>query len=477
MKRLIANRWLWLLLFSFMCLLSTDAAAQVVRVRSCGKKPSVSAHTRHSRLRQKQHRYNSPKKTTVSMSTENHTVVLSASANTSDRVDTDPLSELDLSKMIQQKLVSTRHLTPLAPQTDMPLLPYTFQVRPLGEHYGNFGSGVLFQEVYQGYLKVYGAIATHILSPYYSHSLKFVGRRFIADVFDVMSQKFVPVEAEVVQLTPTKLFDVSLVKFYPPKGVFLEGIELATHRPDENSVLVSQGFVNRSPVSIANRYVIRENPFVIRTTLDYPHDRRGYCGGLLVEQESLLKGEMPKASAIHVGSKPNPFGKKDSVIGYATPVWILEKLVEAYHNNGRATVRIPYQNRTLLELNVDEYISQIMLRDDELTILSHRSINDHFSSEGNRILAHFSYGDLVEKIEILAPRYIDFIVHRVSWDEEKNFFLFDTHEDSKAPGTIYRYDMKKDQITRLDLQAQSENNKKPSFKERITKLLPYRRNP
>ena len=446
MKIQIGKRFLWIVFLS-MVLFTPTLFAQRGRVPVRGHRPSVSV--RNKRLRNKRSAMpRAPRKQTVQADvypgngrTLQTTVMHEDWAMPSSGHTLLPKAQ----QMIQQRLREAREgddFTPIKPDEYMPLMPYTFQVRPLGDQKGNLVSGVLFKINYQGKVETYGAIASHILSEYTYHSLNLAGRDFVADVFDTRSQRFVTMEAEVVQLSSPKFLNVTLVKFNPPEGVVLEGIELNTEMPSWGSVFASQGFVSRKPVYIGDRRLIRASPFSIRTTLDYPYNRQGYCGGLLVTESSLHQAQPPKACAMHTGSRPERFGKKDSAVGYAAPAWIFEKLVEAYHNNGKATVRVPYEDRTILELNVDEYISQVTLRNDEQMDISHFTVKDHFS-----------YQDLQERIDIYHPRYIDFIVHRVEWDKKDAFFLFDTRNNSNMQGVLYRYDMEEDKITQLNPQT------------------------
>ncbi len=438
MKLQIGKRSLWIVFLSIVLFVPT-LSAQHLRVATHGPKRPASSRFKHLRKKGSTSLRIPYKKAVKTTAASDH-VARQTRVEYGNEIPS--LKEQHLfpkaQQMIQQRLRESDDFTPIKPDDYMPLMPYTFQARPLGDQEGNLVSGVLFKINYQGNVETYGAIASHILSEYTYHSLNLAGREFVADVFDTRSQRFVTMEAEVVQLSSPKFLNVTLVKFNPPAGVILEGIELNTEMPKWGSVFASQGFVSRKPVYIGDRRLIQATPFSIRTTLDYPHNRQGYCGGLLVEQSELLKAR-PRASAMHTGSRPVLLSKKDRDIGYAAPAWIFEKLVEAYHNNGKATIRVPYEDRTILELNVDEYIFQVTLRNNEQKDISHFTVKNHFS-----------YQDLQERIDIYRPRYIDFIVHRVEWDQKDAFFLFDTHSNSEFQGDIYRYDMKEDKITRLD---------------------------
>ena len=317
----------------------------------------------------------------------------------------------------------TSDLLPQVPQKDMPLLQYTFRVRPAGNINKNFVSGTLFQMEYDGKKEIYGVIPAHALADSSWWSLDVPGRYFTADVFDAQAHRFVSVPAEVVQLSAPEFLDVALVKFHPEDEKLLSALPLRTSMPAWGSTSFQmQGFAGGEVVYIPERNLVGMTPFSVRTTMPYPREkRRGLCGSLVIGENFI---------GIHTGSTLGNFGKGED-IGYVTPGWAFAKLVEAYHHDGQAKIPIEIDGKTLVELNIDEYISEIVFLDQDKNEIRYEIIE-----------AHFPYKRLKEKIEVYRPTYLEITVERVHWDEKYAYFVVDTSQQSAEHAKVYHYDMR-----------------------------------
>ncbi len=348
---------------------------------------------------------------------------LSAS-NLSARVTRTAESVQSYYKSLAEQLT----LTPKIPKGQESLFLSTFQARPSDE-IGNFVSGSVFKTE-QG--EIYGVIPVHGLSFSSTHIYAdMIQRHFTADVFDPVSQKFISLPAEVVQISPSALLDMALVKFKPQDEVMLHPLSLSISMPTWNTPLSSQGFASRKAVHIPQRRVTKIEPFVIQTDMLFPRESRaGLCGGPVTDSTGqFLWG-------VHDGSS---FVAEDEKYdkGYVTPAWVLERLVQAYKNGGKAPVSIVVDGKKLLELNVDEYISQVLLRD-----------SSEFQTGYYSVEHKFSYQTFKQLLEEHYARYIDFTVHRVRWNETGEF-VEDSRFSEFAPPTIYRYDTETGQFSEL----------------------------
>ena len=322
------------------------------------------------------------------------------------------------------------------------ILPYTFQARPREQFETNFVTGTVFKTKAG---EIFGVVTTHTISqPKIGFMLQ---KDFIADVFDASSGKFISLPAQVVQLSSPAMLDVALLKFRPEDEKYLSPVELSTRAPEWDDKLHSQGFSWGKAVYVPNRIFEGETPYTIRTSMTNPRsERRGLCG-------SVLLNEQNQAVGIHTGSNFSDLLAEDFDTGYATKVSFLEKLVEAYHNEGKSTFSLTVGKKKLLDLNIDEYVTEIAFLDEDNYQVFHMNFP-----------YRFSYSRLRDALATYAPRYLHLTVHRVYWDAEDEGYMTSSRYDKNAPVKIYRYDVKKDTYSLLE---ETSVPKRPSFFHRL----------
>ena len=287
----------------------------------------------------------------------------------------------------------------------------TFRTYPRSHLFRRVFSGSLFRTEYQGREELYGAIATHALAPLPSDILTHVyanaslHREFPLEVY-TKDGEWVTLSAEVIQLGAFGLGDVSLIKI---KDNFdrskLHFFSLKKEPIREDETLSSLGFIPNQLIYIPQRNVLEKSLISVRTTMPgAPGGFRGTCGGAGFDQAGEL-------ALIHTGSKPTCLAQTPRV-GYGTYVWFLNKLVEAYHNNGEAYIPFELNGQHVADLRVDEYVSSFSL----------------WNETGERIFQvkvkeRFSFQAAEKWIQSLAPRSIELVIGRVTWAPEKNEFI------------------------------------------------------
>ncbi len=218
---------------------------------------------------------------------------------------------------------------------------------------GGFSVTVV-QTHYQGKDEIFGIIATHALK---ENSVD-VGLQQTFDVTIMVEDGTIKkIPAKVVQSAPVNMLDISLVKFDPQYESLLKPLELADKPAGQNEPILSPGFASLTPV-LANRIVTQNSLISVRTNLiDVGNkDRDGFCGSPLLDTQQRVK-------AIHTGSA------EEKSASYGTHATFINKLVEAYHNNGKATYDLVLDDHVLTTLNVDEYISGIAVLDEGFNVL------------------------------------------------------------------------------------------------------------
>lgn len=308
------------------------------------------------------------------------------------------------------------------PAAQVPLLHSIFQARPRGKHPGpNAFSGTVFQITHNGKKEIYGVIAAHTLADH-------VGDQALASVFTAdlyTGEKFISVPAKVVQVSAPSTLDLALVKFPAEVEGLLRPFEIGHERLAEGDVLQTQGFSHNGPVFLPQRHLFGRKSLYFRVEMELsPFERRGLCGSPLLDKEGFLAG-------VHIGSSYGRQGEP-SYIGYATRAEFVQTLVDAYHNGGQAPVPFELAGRKIMDLNVDEYISYVRLVDQDESVIWYQMI-----------LAKFPSRTVEEFINSFSPRYVDFVVSRVSWNGE---VLLESHGLIEPEDVWYRYDLLTQQL-------------------------------
>ncbi len=310
------------------------------------------------------------------------------------------------------------HFLPPVPQQITPEFLATFQARPSGDIKSNFVSGTIFQTQYKGQTEIFGVVAAHTVAA--KESSEMIGRQFLADVFDSETHQFVTIPAEIIQVSSADLLDGVLVRLYPEGKVKLHPLELNTQFPAYESTLKSHAFAQGENVAMNDRLALQHTPFRIYTTLSSHHPNlMGSCGGVVVDADNKIIG-------FQTGADSSPFGQSHDT-GYVTPAWVMDLLVRAYHNEGQAKFPLAFDGHTLLELNVDEYITDIrFLNKSQNEIFAHNFANK------------FSYRKMQEWLDIFNPQLVEITVRRVELAGPDHSYLYSERADV-ANGRVYRY--------------------------------------
>lgn len=289
----------------------------------------------------------------------------------------------------------------------------------------NAFSGTVFKTVYNGEEEIFGVVAAHAIAT--SAAELALKRNFTMLFFD--GENMMEVPAEIVQLSSPSMLDVALVKFSPEAEAMFQPLRISEVPVQVGDVLASQGFAGDIDVNIPNREITAVTPLSVRTTIPYARaDRPGLCGSAVVNEEHELVG-------IHTGSTYSDEGAQFDV-GYATNASFLNTLVEAYHNEGKATFPLIFNKQKIVDLNVDEYISYVALYDADGKVLWQKG----FESK-------FSYSTVQKKIEELSPRSMTVTTRRATWDQAEPTVLFENHTAAWDTSKVtYKYDFKIQQI-------------------------------
>lgn len=296
-----------------------------------------------------------------------------------------------------------------------PLVRSTFIAHADKQGYGSPFSGAVFKTTYHGQEEIFGVVAAHALSTTMSSPL---GQTFTARVYTPQGWKSVP--AQVVQYSAPSMLDMVLVKFRPEDEKLFEPLSLSLQRPEAGETLQTQGFALGKAVFIPNRTVVESSQMLLLTRMPFNEGRNGLCGSPVTNEQNELVG-------IHTGSSK---GLANDV-GYAVPAAFLPLLVRAYHQPGREEVfPLVLDGRVVLQLKVDEYISEVRLSnalDEQLAYL--------------RFGYKFPYHELTDNMLRLSPRYIEFYVRKVAWTGHgKRRHLEEKREGFLSDYTVYKYD-------------------------------------
>ncbi|MCQ2410507.1 MAG: serine protease [Elusimicrobiaceae bacterium] len=287
-----------------------------------------------------------------------------------------------------------QHRSPM-PENMGPMDNSTFQVRGNNPNNLQIMTGTVFQLSRNGQKEIFGVIAAHAIedAP--------VGRFFTAEAY--LDGKFIPLRAEIVQVTPTATLDLALVSLRGAESLF-EPLDLATRPVQLGETLQTQGFARYKVAFLPGRHVIDNTLFSLRTDMLYSRrERPGLCGSPVFRTLPGPEGAAPtyELLGIHTGSTHGAMIQED--VGYATHAQFLPTLVEAYYNNGQATYPLVLGERTLTELNVDEFVSLLTLKDESGRELWQRSVAD----------SKFPYRTLEKAIQDHPARYLELSISRV----------------------------------------------------------------
>lgn len=284
-------------------------------------------------------------------------------------------------------------------------------------------SGVVFYTYYNGKKEIYGAMVAHAIS---STSLyPGIPRHFEATFFLPNNQtKKIP--AEIVAFSPVNILDLVLVKFPAQAEAFLNPFPLGNLENEKK--VFSLGYNDKGFLPIYNRRVIKELPYSLRTTMPIADRtlRQGLCGSAVLNSQNQLVG-------IHTGSALT-LGAQNQLpsCSFATPSHFLNRLVEAYHNGGQATVPFYIDEERFINLPINEYIVSYSLLNALGRPLKTREVN-----------LHLSRTHLKEQLQALPQaKFLLITTHPLSWDSNNRALPMLSFFDEDVPKTTYLYNLR-----------------------------------
>ncbi len=252
---------------------------------------------------------------------------------------------------------------------------------------------------YEGSEEVFGVIATHVLPSDTLYAASSLQRSFHVQV-PKADGTYITIPAEVVQISPQSMLDISLVKFPKEAEELLSPLELADTPAAINEILFSYGFADTAPSRF--RRTVTNNSFMgPRTDMSLTGLRYGYCGSPLLDA-------LGKVKAIHTGTKE---GKNGELVSYGTHVTHIRTLIDAYHNNGVKDYELTVNEHAIGKLAADEYISSIYLYDASGKRILTKNFEDKFS-ESFVVKALEEHPDAA---------YLQFTTRKALWVDEGNY--------------------------------------------------------
>ena len=252
---------------------------------------------------------------------------------------------------------------------------------------------------YEGSEEVFGVIATHVLPSDTLYAASSLQRSFHVQV-PKADGTYITIPAEVVQISPQSMLDISLVKFPKEVEELLSPLELADTPAAINEILFSYGFADTAPSRF--RRTVTNNSFMgPRTDMSLTGLRYGYCGSPLLDA-------LGKVKAIHTGTKE---GKNGELVSYGTHVTHIRTLIDAYHNNGVKDYELTVNEHAIGKLAADEYISSIYLYDASGKRILTKNFEDKFS-ESFVVKALEEHPDAA---------YLQFTTRKALWVDEGNY--------------------------------------------------------
>lgn len=229
-------------------------------------------------------------------------------------------------------------------------------------------SVTVFETSTNGTREIFGLLPSHSLPYDYYHAKESVSKQFQVKVkLPNGTERFFP--AEVVQISPESMLDISLVKLSPEAESFVSPLQLAETNARMNEKLHSYGFAAAQETEI-DRTVNNESFLSVRTNQAIEGDREGFCGSPLLDMQGRIK-------AIHTGTVEGNGTKPD--VSYGTHVSFIRTLLEGYYNNGVARYDLVLNEHAIANLNVDEYISAFYLFNEQGKRIVQQNFDGKFS--------------------------------------------------------------------------------------------------
>ena len=290
-----------------------------------------------------------------------------------------------------------------------------FRAFPQGKTDGHAMSGFIFKTTYQGQEEIFGVIAQHAMPAWNNHSK--IGPSFTARV--MQGNEVVDIPAQVVQLSAPVMTDIALVKFRPEDEKLLTPLTLAKREPALNEPLSLIGFGTEKLTLITDSPLSEKSMLNLRYPMaGDPEKWPGLCGSPVLNAEGEVVGTV--TGSTRLASDPTYY------TGYATRNLYLQTLVNAYHGDiEKATYPLEINGEKIVDLHTDEFVSQVILRDENRKIIFRKNIYNKFPY--STIMGHWP-----------KTRYIEMYIDNVLWSgysliegasfAEERYVVYDVQE-------------------------------------------------
>lgn len=296
-----------------------------------------------------------------------------------------------------------------------------FRAYPLDDTHAHAMSGFIFKTTYQGKEEIFGVIAQHAMILGYGGGGE-IEKSFTARV--VQDGQVVDIPAEVVQMSAPSMPDIALVKFRPEDEALLTPLTLAEQEPVQNEPLTLIGF------GVEKLTFLTDSPLLEKSLISLRFPMRGegwpgLCGSPVLNDAGEVVGTM-------TGARPKDLG---AYTGFATRNLYLRSLVAAYHNDmEHASFPFILGGEKIVDLQSDEYVSWIFLKDESMKNILYKVIETKFPYSG---VAEF----------LPSARYVELYISKVWW---ATYALMEGHP---AEGRHVIYDIKEKKIIYEDFQG------------------------
>jgi len=244
--------------------------------------------------------------------------------------------------------------------------------------------------------EIFGVIPSHSL--YYDHGFSHLSKNFYVNIVKEGKTQRVPVE--VVQVSPSSMLDISLVKFAAEDEKFLVPLEISDAPFEMGEELYSYGFAAGKETFIT-RSVNAQSLLSVRTNQAIEGCRSGFCGSPLLDAQGRVK-------AIHVGTVEKMGDIPD--VSYGAHARFINLLIDAYHNKGLAHYNLILNDQRMAVINVDEYVSAYYLFDGNGKLIAQQNITGKFSESQLRTALE----------QHPQANYLQLTTRKVAWKEETN---------------------------------------------------------
>lgn len=209
---------------------------------------------------------------------------------------------------------------------------------------------------HEGTEEIYGVIPTHAIpsDPGQAKLKMGIAKKFKAKL--VLADGTVKhVNAEVVQISPSSMLDISLVKFDKETEALLEPLEISTILPKTNAPVYSPGYADGLPTLVDRTILGNAFIYIATNLIDIGGNSRGFCGAPVIREGKVI--------GFHTGSSA---AKQAS---YATQAHFVNNLIEAFQTGGYSFYDLVLDGHVLTTLNVDEYISAFGFANEMLELI------------------------------------------------------------------------------------------------------------